>query len=101
MFSNFLRFLVRRAQKQNPEKMKIEFRNYSKKIVKVSFNFRFLKFKVYQKFNHYFQIYMDMIYNVNKIELGINDVLQLVEILLGEGKLISYSKPGLKIFIFS
>ena len=29
---------------------------------------------------------MDMIYNVNTMELGINDVLQLVEIVLGEGK---------------
>ena len=37
-----------------------------------------------------------MIYNVNKIELGINDVLQLVEILLGEGKRIFHSKSGLK-----
>ena len=37
-----------------------------------------------------------MMYNVNKIELGINDVLQLVEILLGEGKLIFHSKSGLK-----
>ena len=27
-----------------------------------------------------------MIYNVNTIELGINDLLQLVEIVLGEGK---------------
>ena len=27
-----------------------------------------------------------MIYNVNTMELGINDVLQLVEIVLGEGK---------------
>lgn len=31
-------------------------------------------------------MYMDMIYNVNTIELGINDLLQLIEILLGEGK---------------
>ena len=29
---------------------------------------------------------MDMIYNVNTIEPGINDLLQLVEIVLGEGK---------------
>ena len=49
MFSNFLRFLVRRAQKQNPEKIKIEFRNYSKKIVKVYFNFRFIEFEFYEK----------------------------------------------------
>ena len=27
-----------------------------------------------------------MVYNVNAKELGINDLLQLVEILLGEGK---------------
>ena len=27
-----------------------------------------------------------MIYNVNTVELGINDLLQLVEIVLGEGK---------------
>ena len=29
---------------------------------------------------------MDMIYNVNTMEPGINDLLQLVEIVLGEGK---------------
>ena len=29
---------------------------------------------------------MDMIYNVNTTEPGINDLLQLVEIVLGEGK---------------
>lgn len=61
--SKFLRFLVRRAQNLNPEKVQIEYKNYSKKIVK---------------------LFMDMIYNVNTIELGINDLLQLVEIVLGE-----------------
>ena len=35
VFSNFLRFLVRRAQKQNPEKIQIKYHNYTKKIVKV------------------------------------------------------------------
>ena len=28
---------------------------------------------------------MDMIYQVNQIELGVNDILQLVEIVYGEG----------------
>ena len=31
-----------------------------------------------------------MMYNVNKLELGINDLLQLVEIVLGEGELAQY-----------
>ena len=30
-----------------------------------------------------------MIYNVNTVELGINDLLQLVEIVLGEGKALT------------
>ena len=33
--SKFLRFLVRRAQNLNPEKIQIEYKNYSTKIVKV------------------------------------------------------------------
>ena len=33
-----------------------------------------------------------MIYGVNKIELGINDILQLIELTLGEGKLLSYQE---------
>ena len=37
-----------------------------------------------------FQLFFDMIYGVNKIELGINDILQLIEVTLGEGEL---SKP--------
>ena len=28
---------------------------------------------------------MDMIYQVNQVELGVNDILQLVEIIFGEG----------------
>ena len=35
--SKFLRFLVRRAQNLNPEKVQIEYKNYSKEIVKVRF----------------------------------------------------------------
>ena len=35
-----------------------------------------------------FQLYFDMIYGVNKIELGINDILQLIEVTLGEGELL-------------
>ena len=46
---------------------------------------------------------MDMIYNVNTTELGINDLLQLVEIVLGEGKYllsqISSSCLGIKKYI--
>ena len=34
-----------------------------------------------------FQLFFDMIYGVNKEELGINDLLQLIELTLGEGKL--------------
>ena len=29
---------------------------------------------------------MDMIYQVNQVELGINEVLQLIELTYGEGK---------------
>ena len=30
-------------------------------------------------------MYFDMLYGVNNIELGINDILQLIELTLGEG----------------
>ena len=33
-----------------------------------------------------FELFMDMIYNVDTMEPGINDLLQLIEIVLGEGK---------------
>ena len=33
-----------------------------------------------------FQLFMDMIYQVNQAELGINQVLQLIELTYGEGK---------------
>ena len=36
------------------------------------------------------QLYFDMIYGVNNIELEINDVLQLIELTLGEGELFRY-----------
>ena len=29
---------------------------------------------------------MDMIYEVNRVELGVNEVLQLIELIYGEGK---------------
>ena len=29
---------------------------------------------------------MDMVYQVNQVELGINQVLQLIELIYGEGK---------------
>ena len=91
VFSNFLRFLVRRAQKQNPEKIQIKYHNYTKKIVKVKFSDSIFSsnFNIYYRKN-YFKLYMDMIYNVNTMELGINDLLQLIEIVLGEGKDVSF-----------
>ena len=94
-FSNFLRFLVRRAQKQNPEKIQIKYQNYTKKIVKVKCC---LSIYIVNYRKIYFQLYMDMIYNVNTIELGINDLLQLIEIVLGEGKEVSIL--NLKRFLF-
>ena len=33
---------------------------------------------------------MDMIYQVNQAELGINELLQLIELTYGEGKSFSY-----------
>ena len=33
---------------------------------------------------------MDMVYQANKEELGINQVLQLIELTLGEGKKLLY-----------
>ena len=35
----------------------------------------------------YFQLFFDMMYGVNNIELGIDDILQLIELTLGEGEL--------------
>ena len=34
---------------------------------------------------------MDMIYQVNQDELGINEVLQLIELTYGEGKSFSFT----------
>ena len=34
-----------------------------------------------------FKIYFDLLYGVNHLELGVNDVLQLIELVLGEGKI--------------
>ena len=34
-----------------------------------------------------FQLYFDMLYGVNNIELKINDILQLIELTLGEGEM--------------
>ena len=38
-------------------------------------------------FKNNFQIFFDMVYGVNNLELGINDILQLIELTLGEGNL--------------
>ena len=37
-------------------------------------------------FNWNFQLFMDMIYRMNKVKLGINEVLQLIELTYGEGE---------------
>ena len=34
---------------------------------------------------------MDMIYEVSQVELGINEVLQLIELIYGEGKFFEIS----------
>ena len=78
--SNFLRFLVKKAKESKPEKIELDFRNYSKQILKVNFTFNF---KWWSRNN--FQLYFDMLYGVNQLELGINDILQLIELTLGEG----------------
>merc|ERR1712227_1027907 len=62
--SNFLRFLVKKAKESKPEKITLDFRNYSKEILKLFF---------------------DMLYGVNNLELSINDILQPIELTLGEG----------------
>ena len=33
------------------------------------------------------QIYFDLLYDVNHLELGVNDILQLIELVLGEGNI--------------
>ena len=38
-------------------------------------------------YNLNFQLFMDMIYQVNQAELGINELLQLIELTYGEGRL--------------
>ena len=35
-YSNFFRFLIRRAKEENPGKLVLEFKNYSKEIISVS-----------------------------------------------------------------
>ena len=37
-----------------------------------------------------FQLYFDMLYGVNNVDLGINDILQLMELNFGEGKLVNF-----------
>ena len=42
---------------------------------------------MYNRFKKKFQIFFDMVYGINNLELGINDILQLIELTLGEGEL--------------
>ena len=78
----FLRFLVKKAKESKPEKIELDFRNNSKQILKVNLTITFK-----QWFRNNFQLYFDMLYCVNNSDLGINDILQLMEFTLGEGKL--------------
>ena len=46
-----------------------------------------INFMVESLWKNYFQLFFDMLYGVNNLELGINDILQLIELTLGEGEL--------------
>ena len=90
MYSTFFRLLIRKAKENKTGVPKLDFRNYSKEIIKVSSIF--LQFYVTLnlgliqlliKFE--FKIFFDMVYQVNQKELGMNDLLQLVELTHGEG----------------
>ena len=73
--SNFLRFLVKEAKDSNTRKIELNFENYSKQILKLFF---------------------DMISCVNNIELGINDILQLLELTLGNIGISEMNIPGIR-----
>ena len=85
--SNFLRFLLKKAKEAKSEKIELNFRNYSKQTLKV-ITLKALCETVRPLVLKSFQLFFDMIYGVNKVELGINDILQLIELTLGEGKFL-------------
>jgi len=65
-YSNAFNFFLKKArERSNDGVLYLDFKNYSVEVVRLC---------------------MDMIYAVNKKQLGINDILQLMSFLVAEGK---------------